>query len=174
MKYLNMDKYYKSFINDNIKLFIRFCKIHGLYNNIIKHYNDIFHLYWDLNDRRMSSYVSHLLMKDNIKSEDYADFVFKQQEREKNVKKFNQYWNEFAKNQIKKNDEYHTERLLEQYRTRLLTSSFYGSYGSNSSSNFFPSYGSTNSELLDRQILNNINGMVSNYIDNDIINLNNN
>lgn len=171
MKYLNMDKYYKSFINDNIKLFIRFCKIHGLYNNIIKHYNDIFHLYWDLNDRRMSSYVSHLLMKDNIKSEDYADFVFKQQEREKNVKKFNQYWNEFAKNQIKKNDEYHTARLLEQYRTRLLTSSF---YGSNSSSNFFPSYGSTNSELLDRQILNNINGMVSNYIDNDIINLNNN
>ena len=173
MKFLNIDKYDKTFINDNIKLFIRFCKIYGLYNNIIKHYNDIFHLYWDLNDRRMSSYVSHLLMKDNIISKDYADFAFKKQEREKNVEKFSQYWNEFAKNQIKKNDEYYTERLLEQYRNRL-TSSFYGSYGSNSFSNFFQSYGSTNSELLDRQILNNINGMVSNYINNDIINLNNN
>lgn len=48
MKFLNIDKYDKTFINDNIKLFIRFCKIYGLYNNIIKHYNDIFHLYWEL------------------------------------------------------------------------------------------------------------------------------
>lgn len=174
MKFLNIDKYDKTFINDNIKLFIRFCKIYGLYNNIIKHYNDIFHLYWDLNDRRMSSYVSHLLMKDNIKSEDYADFVFKQQEREKNIEKFNQYWNEFAKNQIKKNDEYHTARLLEQYRTRLLTSSCYGSYGSNSFSDFFPSYGSADLELLNGQILNNINGMIYNYVRNDVTNLNNN
>lgn len=173
MKYLNVDKFDKSFINDNIKLFIRFCKIHGLYNNIIKHYTDIFHLYWDLNDRRMSSYVSHLLMKDNITSEDYADFAFKKQEREKNVEKFSRYWNEFAKNQIKKNDEYHTERLLEQYRKRL-TSSFYGSYGSNSFNDFFPSYCSTDLGLLNRQILTNINGMIYNYVDNDTTNLNNN
>ena len=94
-------------------------------------------------------------------------------EREKNVEKLSQYWNEFAKNQIKKNDEYHTARLLEQYRTRLLTSSCYGSYGSNSFSNFFPSYGSTDLELLDGQILNNINGMIYNYVSNDVTNLNN-
>lgn len=155
MKFINIDK---SFINGNIKLFIRFCKIHGLYGFITKHYGSIFNLSDDLNGRRVSTYVSVLLNNEYISyiTNYYndCDLALKQIERNKKTNKLNELWHEtnklnelwheFAKEQIKKDDEYHTAR-----------------------SDFFTSYWSTDLE----QILNDMNDVIYTYVNNDITKL---
>ena len=99
-----------SYINDNVKLFIRFCKIHDLYGFIKKYYSSILHLNADLNDRLVSTDC------------DAGYLVSKQIQRDEKINKFNELWQEFAKEQIKKDNDISFKKYINKYAASLSNS----------------------------------------------------
>lgn len=121
-----------SYINDNVKLFIRFCKIHDLYGFIKKYYRSILHLNADLNDRLVSTYVSVLINKEyiiyTITDCNASYLVSKQIQRDEKINKFNELWHEFAKEQIKKDNDIAFKKYINKHAASL-SNSYYSMYG---------------------------------------------
>ena len=128
----NINKIRMSYINDNVKLFIRFCKIHDLYGFIKKYYSSILHLNADLNDRLVSTYVSVLINKEyiiyTITDCDAGYLVSKQIQRDEKINKFNELWQEFAKEQIKKDNDISFKKYINKYAASL-SNPYYSMYG---------------------------------------------
>lgn len=172
MKKLDINKIRSSDISDDVKLFIRFCKIHDLYGFITKHYRSIFNLSADLNGRRVSTYVSALLNRNNICSTSYYDWVSKKREREEKTNKLTVLWHEFAKEQIKKDNEISIERLINEYARDSLSNSYYGNYyGSNVSNILWQSYSSVYLNSINEQIQRMSNSLINDYLNNPNSNL---
>ena len=140
-----------SYINDNVKLFIRFCKIHDLYGLIKKYYSSIVHLNADLNGRLVSTYVSVLINNEYIIytitdcDDDYL--VSKQIQRDEKINKFNKLWHEFAKEQIKKDNDISFKKYINKYAASL-SNSYYSMYGPDLSQ----SYSSIHLDRISQQI----------------------
>ena len=121
-----------SYINDNVKLFIRFCKIHDLYGFIKKYYSSILHLNADLKGRLVSTYVSVLINKEyiiyTITDCNASYLVSKQIQRDEKINKFNELWHEFAKEQIKKDNDISFKKYINKHAASL-SNSYYSMYG---------------------------------------------
>ena len=147
----DINKIRMSYINDNVKLFIRFCKMHDLYGFIKKHYPSIFHLNADLNGRLVSTYVSVLINKEyiiyTITNCDAGYLVSKQIQRDEKINKFNELWQEFAKEQIKKDNDISFKKYLNKYAASL-SNSYYGMYGSD----LYQSYSSIHLDRISQHI----------------------
>lgn len=147
----DINKIRMSYINDNVKLFIRFCKIHDLYGFIKKHYSSIFHLNADLNGRLVSTYVYVLLNKEymiytiTICNGDYL--ASKKIERDEKIDKLNELWNEFAKEQIKKDNDIFFKKYINKH-VASLSNSYYSMYGSDLSQ----SYSTVHLDRISQQI----------------------
>lgn len=146
----DINKIRLSYINDNIKLFIRFCKTHDLYGFIKKYYSSIFHLNADLNGRLVSTYVYVLLNKEYmIYVTTYCNGSYlasKKIERDEKIDKLNELWNEFAKEQIKKDNDIYFKKYINKHVASLSNSSYM--YGSDLSQ----SYSSIHLERISQQI----------------------
>jgi len=167
MKTLDINKIRSSDISDDVKLFIRFCKIHDLYGFITKHYRSIFNLSADLNGRRVSTYVSALLNRDNICGTSYYDWVSKKRERQEKINKLTELWHEFAKEEIKKDNEISIERLINEYARHSLSNSYYGTYGSS----LWQSCSIADLNSINSQIQSMSNSLINDYLNNPNSNL---
>lgn len=140
-----------SYINDNVKLFIRFCKMHDLYGFIKKYYSSILHLNADLNDRLVSTYVSVLINKEyiiyTITDCNASYLVSKQIQRDEKINKFNKLWHEFAKEQIKKDDDISFKKYINKH-VASLSNSYYSMYDSDLSK----SYSTVHLDRISQQI----------------------
>lgn len=140
-----------SYINDNVKLFIRFCKIHDLYGFIKKYYSSILHLNADLNGRLVSTYVSVLLNKEyiiyTITDCNASYLVSKEIELNEKINKFNELWHEFAKEQIKKDNDISLKNYINRYAYSLSNS-----YYSMCDSDLSKSYSTAHLDRISQQI----------------------
>lgn len=140
-----------SYINDNVKLFIRFCKIHDLYGFIKKYYSSILHLNAVLNDRLVSTYVSVLINKEyiiyTITDCNASYLASKKIERDEKIDKLNELWNEFAKEQIKKDKDIFLKKYINKHAASL-SNYYYGMYGPDLSQ----SYSSVHLDRISQQI----------------------
>ena len=150
----DINKIRMSYINDNVKLFIRFCKIHDLYGFIKKHYSSIFHLSADLNGRLVSTYVSVLINKEysiytlcKITNCNASYLASKKIERDEKIDKLNELWQEFAKEQIKKDNDISFKKYINKYAASL-SNSYYSMYGPDLSQ----SYSTVHLERISQQI----------------------
>lgn len=143
-----------SYINDNVKLFIRFCKIHDLYGFIKKYYSSIIHLNADLNDRLVSTYVSVLINKEysiytlcKITNCNASYLASKQIQRDEKINKFNELWHEFAKKQIKKDNDISFKKYINKHAASL-SNYYYGMYDDD----FRQSYSTVHLDRISQQI----------------------
>lgn len=150
----DINKIRMSYINDNVKLFIRFCKIHDLYGFIKKHYRSIVHLNADLNGRLVSTYVSVLINKEyiiytlcKITNCNASYLASKKIERDEKIDKFNELWQEFAKEQIKKDNDIFFKKYINKH-VASLSNSYYSMYGSDLSQ----SYSTVHLDRISQQI----------------------
>lgn len=150
----NINKIRMSYINDNVKLFIRFCKIHDLYGFIKKYYSSILHLNADLNDRLVSTYVSVLINKEysiytlcKITNCNASYLASKKIERDEKIDKLNELWQEFAKEQIKKDNNIFFKKYINKHAASL-SNSYYSMYGSDLSQ----SYSTVHLDRISQQI----------------------
>ena len=147
----NINKIRMSYINDNVKLFIRFCKMHDLYGFIKKYYPSIFHLTADLNGRLVSTYVSVLINKEysiyTITICNSSYLASKKTERDEKIDKLNELWQEFAKEQIKKDNDIFFKKYINKH-VASLPNSYYGMYGSD----LYQSYSSIHLDRISQHI----------------------
>lgn len=147
----DINKIRMSYINDNVKLFIRFCKIHDLYGFIKKYYSSILHLNADLNGRLVSTYVSVLLNKEyiiyTITDCNASYLVSKEIELNEKINKFNELWHEFAKEQIKKDNDISLKNYINRYAYSLSNS-----YYSMCDSDLSKSYSTAHLDRISQQI----------------------
>ena len=150
----DMNKIRMSYINDNVKLFIRFCKIHDLYGFIKKYCISIIHLNADLNDRPVSTYVSVLINKEysiytlcKITNCNASYLASKKIERDEKIDKLNELWNEFAKEQIKKDKDIFLKKYFNKHAASL-SNYYYGMYDDD----FRQSYSTVHLDRISQQI----------------------
>ena len=169
MKIFDMNKIDTSYISNDVKLFIRFCKIHDLYGFITKYYRSIFNLSIDLNGRRVSTYVSVLLNRENIcaTTASYNDWLSRQKERQEKINKLTELWHAFAKEEIKKDNEISIERLINEYARHSLSNSYYGTYGSS----LWQSCSIADLNSINSQIQSMSNSLINDYLNNPNSNL---
>ena len=140
-----------TYINDNVKLFIRFCKMHDLYGFIKKYYRSIVHLDADLNGRLVSTYVSVLINKEyiiyTIANYNGSYLASKKIERDEKIDKLNELWHEFAKEQIKKDNDISLNKYVNKYAASL-SNYYYGMYGDDLSQ----SYSTVHLDRISQQI----------------------